>query len=243
MIIGKPPFETKDVKTTYWKIQNTTYEYPEEAPISVEAKHLIDSILTYSPRDRLKLSQIKEHPWISKCGFIPKSLPVEWYKKIISPQDLQSLEKSPNESTHEEIKAMYFEERDSKDYEINDDYKNQDDLDSVIDLDSIVKVPATDRIKENNHQTIFDSLDKQNPLKLSPKQSRSSNHRSPMRQRILTFRKHSEPKLIRPSTNKKLNKHRRGSQDICTKHHKAKYNNTLHQRRAPYITKWVDYTK
>lgn len=76
MIIGKPPFETKEVKTTYWKIQNTAFEYPEDIHVSVEAKHLIDSILTFDPKERLTLEGIRNHPFITKCRFIPTTLPV-----------------------------------------------------------------------------------------------------------------------------------------------------------------------
>lgn len=34
LAIGRPPFETNDVKTTYTKIKNCNYSYPEDANIS-----------------------------------------------------------------------------------------------------------------------------------------------------------------------------------------------------------------
>ena len=34
LIIGKPPFETPDVKTTYKKIRMNSYSFPEHVPIS-----------------------------------------------------------------------------------------------------------------------------------------------------------------------------------------------------------------
>lgn len=118
MIIGKPPFETKEVKTTYWKIQNTAYQYPEGIPISVEAKHLIDNILTFDPKNRLTLSQIKNHPFITKCRFIPKTLPIECMERVIPPNELQEMEKMHYESSQMSFQKLYFEDRDSEDYSI-----------------------------------------------------------------------------------------------------------------------------
>lgn len=37
LIIGKPPFETANVKTTYDKIKKNSYKFPEHVAISEEA--------------------------------------------------------------------------------------------------------------------------------------------------------------------------------------------------------------
>lgn len=34
LLTGKPPFETNDVKTTYRKIKQNAYSFPETIPIS-----------------------------------------------------------------------------------------------------------------------------------------------------------------------------------------------------------------
>lgn len=49
LIIGKPPFETNDVKTTYRKIRMNSYQFPEQVSISDEAKDLIKLILNIDP--------------------------------------------------------------------------------------------------------------------------------------------------------------------------------------------------
>jgi polo-like kinase 1 len=49
LIIGKPPFETNDVKTTYRKIRMNQYSFPTEATISEQAKDLIQKILNTDP--------------------------------------------------------------------------------------------------------------------------------------------------------------------------------------------------
>ena len=45
LLIGRPPFETSDVKKTYNKIKHNSYNFPENVMISVEAKDLIVKIL------------------------------------------------------------------------------------------------------------------------------------------------------------------------------------------------------
>jgi polo-like kinase 1 len=41
MLIGKPPFETTDVKTTYRLIRMNSYSFPGHVEISENAKNLI----------------------------------------------------------------------------------------------------------------------------------------------------------------------------------------------------------
>jgi len=41
LIIGKPPFETNDVKTTYKRIRMNNYTFPENVAITDTAKDLI----------------------------------------------------------------------------------------------------------------------------------------------------------------------------------------------------------
>lgn len=65
LIIGKPPFETASVKTTYSKIKATSYSFPPNVPISVEAKDLIGRILTRDPTKRPTIDQIFQHPFFS----------------------------------------------------------------------------------------------------------------------------------------------------------------------------------
>ena len=41
LLIGKPPFETNDVKATYKKIKNNQYSFPDHVVISYQARDLI----------------------------------------------------------------------------------------------------------------------------------------------------------------------------------------------------------
>lgn len=49
MLIGKPPFQTKDVKAIYKRIKENRYEFPVEKEISASAKDLIMTILNQNP--------------------------------------------------------------------------------------------------------------------------------------------------------------------------------------------------
>jgi len=76
MLIGKPPFETPDVKTTYKKIRMNNYSFPDHVPLSDAAKNLISKILTLDPSRRPNLDDILQHPFLNPSGIIPKLLPV-----------------------------------------------------------------------------------------------------------------------------------------------------------------------
>ena len=75
LIIGKPPFETSDVKTTYKRIRINAYSFPENVPISEQAKNLISKILNLDPTKRPSLDEIMDHPFFHTTGSIPKLLP------------------------------------------------------------------------------------------------------------------------------------------------------------------------
>ncbi|EGR33498.1 polo-like kinase 1, putative [Ichthyophthirius multifiliis] len=76
LIIGKPPYETPDVKATYKKIRQNSYSFPENIPISDDAKNLIVKILNLEPLKRPTLDEILLHPFMNNNGTIPKTLPV-----------------------------------------------------------------------------------------------------------------------------------------------------------------------
>ena len=52
MLIGKPPYEAKDVKATYKRIIANEYDFPVHTPISPQARDLIASMLQSRPDQR-----------------------------------------------------------------------------------------------------------------------------------------------------------------------------------------------
>ena len=74
LIIGKPPFETNNVKETYKRIKSGNYSFPEHAIISEPAKDLIQSILVLDPYKRPKLDEILSHDFFNMGVSIPKTM-------------------------------------------------------------------------------------------------------------------------------------------------------------------------
>ena len=68
MLVGRPPFETSDVKSTYKRIQNNDYCFPDHAVISDEARQLITSILQTDPAARPTLEELVAHPFFQSRG-------------------------------------------------------------------------------------------------------------------------------------------------------------------------------
>ncbi len=75
LIVGKPPFETQDVKTTYKRIKMNSYTFPERAIISEASKSLITEILNTDPIRRPTLDGILNSDFFQLGNSIPKLLP------------------------------------------------------------------------------------------------------------------------------------------------------------------------
>lgn len=72
-LVGKPPYEAKDVKATYQRIMANAYSFPKHVSISDDAKDLIVRMLQSKPRDRPSLHDIAFHPFLNSHN-IPESL-------------------------------------------------------------------------------------------------------------------------------------------------------------------------
>ncbi|OJA20238.1 hypothetical protein AZE42_02693 [Rhizopogon vesiculosus] len=74
LVIGRPPFQTKDVKEIYTRIRDNIYEFPPDRRIAPETKDCITSILTPDPSKRPTLLEILASPFID-LGIIPPYIP------------------------------------------------------------------------------------------------------------------------------------------------------------------------
>ena len=74
LIIGKPPFETNNVKETYKRIKMCNYSFPENAIISEPAKDLIQNILVLDPHKRPTLDEILSSDFFNMGTSIPKTM-------------------------------------------------------------------------------------------------------------------------------------------------------------------------
>jgi len=74
-IVGKPPFETKDIKQTYKRIKSAQFDFPEDVHISTTAKNLIKRILVRDPKKRPSLNDILMDDFFNMGALIPKLMP------------------------------------------------------------------------------------------------------------------------------------------------------------------------
>uniref|UniRef100_A0A672JER4 Serine/threonine-protein kinase PLK n=1 Tax=Salarias fasciatus TaxID=181472 RepID=A0A672JER4_SALFA len=72
MLLGRPPFETTNLKETYRCIREARYSLPSS--LSPQAKQLITNLLAKIPEDRPNLEHILRHDFFTQ-GFSPERLP------------------------------------------------------------------------------------------------------------------------------------------------------------------------
>eukprot|EP00039_Didymoeca_costata_P022449 m.4533 g.4533 ORF g.4533 m.4533 type:complete len:630 (+) comp3010_c0_seq1:293-2182(+) len=80
VLVGRPPFETQEIKETYQKIRLNDYYIPSTANVSREGRRLIKWALAAKPKDRPTLDEILSCEFFQ--GFIPDSLPKSSLTKI-----------------------------------------------------------------------------------------------------------------------------------------------------------------
>ncbi|XP_070567105.1 serine/threonine-protein kinase PLK4-like [Ptychodera flava] len=71
-LVGKPPFDTDAVRTTLNKVVLAQYEMPKQ--ISKEAKDLISRMLRRNPSDRITISGVLDHPFMTGSETIRHTL-------------------------------------------------------------------------------------------------------------------------------------------------------------------------
>ena len=113
LLVGKPPFETRDVKTTYGKIKKAEFSFPDNCKISKEARNLIKRILVLDPKKRPKLNEILFDDFFNQGIAIPKLMPTstlayrptkEYLNKYIP--DKNSVEANNKEIKNESTKEL-----------------------------------------------------------------------------------------------------------------------------------------
>lgn len=70
LLVGRPPFETNEIKLTYSKIKNCEYHFPYQVAIPDEAKDFIRNVLVLDPKKRMSIMEMLAHPFLK--SFIPK---------------------------------------------------------------------------------------------------------------------------------------------------------------------------
>lgn len=62
LLVGRPPFESHDIKTTYLRVKNLDYSFPDF--VQPLARDFISRLLQLKPSKRMQLKEAKEHDWI-----------------------------------------------------------------------------------------------------------------------------------------------------------------------------------
>ncbi|KAJ6599261.1 kinase-like domain-containing protein [Mycena vulgaris] len=115
LIVGRPPFQTKDVKAIYQRIRMNDYTFPSPPPSSpsVPSRNLIGDILTPDPQLRPTLLSIVGHEWFT-MGPVPPYIPTsahdappEWgpITRERSDMNLAKLKRYAGLDGHEETAA------------------------------------------------------------------------------------------------------------------------------------------
>ena len=74
MLVGRPPFESQEVKQTYKKIKACAFSFPEHIEISNRAKDFIRGVIKLVPTQRLNLKQMLAHEFMTS-NKIPELMP------------------------------------------------------------------------------------------------------------------------------------------------------------------------
>ncbi|RPB27101.1 Pkinase-domain-containing protein, partial [Terfezia boudieri ATCC MYA-4762] len=74
LLVGKPPFQAKEVEEIYRNIKECKVGFPEDCRVSGGAKALVKSLLHTDPERRPGIDSIVEHPWFRQ-GWFPRTIP------------------------------------------------------------------------------------------------------------------------------------------------------------------------
>lgn len=84
LLIGYPPFQTSNIKSTYQKIKSSLYSFPGHLHVSVQAKDLLGQVFVSDPNNRISLDGIFLHDFFTR-NEIPVHIPVS--SLVVPPSD------------------------------------------------------------------------------------------------------------------------------------------------------------
>ena len=108
LIVGKAPFETNDIKTTYKCIKSINYKFPENSKISYPAVKLIRRLLVKDPKDRPTFEDILMDDFFNQGTAIPKLLPSA---SLATPPSLDYIKRFMPNSDENGIVHLHEKER------------------------------------------------------------------------------------------------------------------------------------
>jgi len=100
LLVGVPPFETEDAQTTYGRIRQATYSFPEHLDLSRASKELISSLLMPDPERRFSLDQVHNSLFLRPDYTVPRLLPIS---SLTAPLSLSFVEHTLAQSPRLEL--------------------------------------------------------------------------------------------------------------------------------------------
>lgn len=101
LLVGKPPFQAKDVQVIYERIKKTEYLFPADKPISESAKTLIKDLLSLNPLNRPTINEILNYEWF-KGPFPDKTYEVSL---TATPEHIHTISKAQSALNFSNTKA------------------------------------------------------------------------------------------------------------------------------------------
>ncbi|RXW18558.1 hypothetical protein EST38_g7293 [Candolleomyces aberdarensis] len=112
LVIGRPPFQTKEVKEIYKRIRDNEYDFPTDRSCSSAVKHLIQQILTPDPSERPTLHEIIEHPFFTQ-GPVPASVPQSAHD---GPPDFKGISRRESEANLKRLRRSAWLDDDGSEF-------------------------------------------------------------------------------------------------------------------------------
>ncbi|RLV93076.1 Cell cycle serine/threonine-protein kinase CDC5/MSD2 [Spathaspora sp. JA1] len=106
LLIGKPPFQAKDVEIIYERIKKTEYYFPEDKPISASAKALIQDLLSLNPLKRPTIDEILNYEWF-KGPFPSKTHEISLSETPVGLDQISKAQSSINFTTTKTNAGIY----------------------------------------------------------------------------------------------------------------------------------------
>ena len=101
LLVGKPPFQAKDVQVIYERIKKTEFYFPPEKPISEEAKTLIRDLLSLNPLHRPTTNEMLNYDWF-KGPFPDRTYEVSL---TAEPEGIHDISKAQSANNFASVKA------------------------------------------------------------------------------------------------------------------------------------------
>ncbi|PNW77250.1 hypothetical protein CHLRE_10g428650v5 [Chlamydomonas reinhardtii] len=71
LLFGRIPFSAPNLYKLFQVVQNEPVKYPPDVPITEELKDLLARMLTKNPRERIGMSELMRHPWLTMNNRFP----------------------------------------------------------------------------------------------------------------------------------------------------------------------------